>query len=210
MRLPVTIFASVWVMLAMPFVAGAQVVITHTPANVVTRNFDPKNHPPEMPPLKGNEAAVTQSKFACAVQMEVEIAQADGAKPTMKITAVQSTLTLDVIIWLPNKAPAKLRAHELGHRDISQKFYETGKSVAEAVGRKYIGKELKINSVEQSETQAALQQAANSFCEEYLGQVQVPSEAVQERYDRITDHGRKPISEKEAIRQAMESATTRK
>src|SRR4051812_39510442 len=75
--------------------------ITQTPATVKTRHFDPKNPPRDMPPLNRDEAAVTQSKFACAVKLEVEIQQAQGQKPTAHIAGVDATLRLDVTLWLP-------------------------------------------------------------------------------------------------------------
>jgi hypothetical protein len=34
----------------------------------------------------------------------------------------------------------------------------------------------------------------------------VPSEKVQMKYDQLTDHGRNKLSEREAIRRALESA----
>ena len=69
-----------------------------------------------MPPLNRDEAAVTQSKFACGVKLEVEIAQAGNEKPTARIAGVDATLKLDVMVWLPIGVSAKIRAHEEGHR----------------------------------------------------------------------------------------------
>ena len=62
-----------------------------------------------------------------------------------------------------------------------------------------------------ADTRPVIQRVANEFCQEYLGAIEVPSEKVQMKYDQLTDHGRNKLSEREAIRRALESvgATTR-
>jgi hypothetical protein len=50
-----------------------------------------------------------------------------------------------------------------------------------------------------------IQRVANEFCQEYLGTIEVPSENAQMKYDQLTDHGRNKLSEREAIRRALES-----
>src|SRR5687768_6362115 len=81
--------------------APAQITVTAKPATVATRAFDPEKPPRDMPPLKSGEAAVCSSKFACGVQVEVQISQVEGEKPQMQITGVKATLSLDIVIWLP-------------------------------------------------------------------------------------------------------------
>src|SRR5690348_16907789 len=102
--------------------ALAEVKVTRTAAAVTPRSFDPDHPPKEMPPLSGDEAAVTQSKFACGVKLDVEISQVGDEKPTAKIAGVDATLRLDIIEWLPTHVSAKIRAHEDGHRQISEHY----------------------------------------------------------------------------------------
>jgi hypothetical protein len=182
--------------------AGAQVTVKYTPIDVKTRTFNPKNPPPEMPRLKEGEAAVTESKFACGVQLEVQITQAPGQKPTMTIVGVSASLELGVEIWLPTDVTRKIRAHEDGHRQISETAYKRGEETAKKLGGKYIGRQLEIKSIESRDTQPVIQRAANAFCEEYLGAIEVPSQKIQQKYDELTDHGRNRLKEDEAIRQA--------
>src|SRR5687768_6311705 len=89
--------------------ASAQVTINAKPVSVATKAFDPEKPPKDMPPLKHGEAAVCSSKFACAVQVEVQITQVEGQKPEMEITGVNATLSLDIVIWLPIEASEKIR-----------------------------------------------------------------------------------------------------
>jgi len=190
--------------------AIAEVKITRTPAAVSRKTFNPDRPPPEMPPLSGDEAAVTQSKFACGVKLDVEITQEGNAKPTAKIAGVDATLKLDVVEWLPTNVSPKIRAHEDGHRQISEHYYAQAEQSARDLAARYVGKTLDIASTDEKETQPIIQRAANEFCQEYLGKVEVPSQAAQEKYDQLTEHGRNKLSEKEAVKRsiAVASATT--
>ena len=185
--------------------ALAQVEITRKPAVVATKVFNPKKPPKEMPPLKPGEAAVCESKFLCQVQVEVEISSTPGERPECKIAGIKSELHLDVIIWLPSDGTHKIRVHEDGHRQISESFYARAEEVAKKLGQKYIGQALEVKSSDPAETRPVIQRVANEFCQAYLGTIEVPSEKAQMRYDQLTDHGRNKLSEREAIRRALES-----
>jgi hypothetical protein len=197
-------FAFIALLIAAP--AFAQVQVTRKPPAVTTRTFNPSHPPREMPPLRPGEAAVCESKFLCQVEVEVEITVVEGERPQCKITGVQSELRLDVTAWLPTDATAKIKAHEDGHRQISEAFYANAEAVAKAIGQQYLGKELEIKSPEQSDTRPVIQRVANEFCQKYLGQIEVPSERVQMRYDSLTDHGRNKLGEAEAVKRAMAAA----
>jgi hypothetical protein len=208
MRLSLVVLVVVISSLLLVQPLAAQTKVTRAPATVTTRMFDPKRPPADMPPLNRDEAAVTQTKFACGVKLEVEIAQAGDEKPTARIAGVDATLKLDVIIWLPVGVSAKIRAHEDGHRQISELYYAKAEQAARELAAKYVGKTLDIPGVEPAQTQPIIERAANEFCGEYLGRIEVPSQAAQEKYDLITEHGRNRLSEKEAIRRATAGATS--
>jgi hypothetical protein len=197
------LFALVIVISAIP--AMAQVEVTRKPAVVTTKVFNPKRPPKEMPPLKPGEAAVCESKFLCQVQVEVEISSTPGERPECKIAGIKSELRLDVVIWLPSDGTHKIRVHEDGHRQISESFYARAEEVAKKLGQKYIGQALEVKSADETETRPVIQRVANEFCQEYLGTIEVPSEKAQMKYDQLTDHGRNKLSEREAIRRALES-----
>jgi len=186
--------------------ATAEVKVTPTPASVSRKTFDPKHPPADMPPLTRDEAAVTQSKFACGVKLDVEISQTGDEKPVARIAGVDTTLRLDIVEWLPKDATAKIRAHEEGHRQISEMYYAPAEQVARDLAAKYVGKTLDIPGTDEKQTQPIIQRAANQFCQEYLGKIEVPSQAAQEKYDQLTEHGRNKLNEKEAIRRATADA----
>src|SRR5687768_18420492 len=114
--------------------ASSQVEVSRKPPAAATRTFNPKKPPKEMPPLRPGEAAVCESKFLCQVQVEVEISTAPGERPECKVTGIKSDLRLDVVIWLPTDATHKIRAHEDGHRLISEHFYANAEQTAKKIG----------------------------------------------------------------------------
>src|SRR5688500_1348167 len=109
---------------AAPATMPAGVSVKRTPPKVTTRTFDPSRPPAEMPPLNGNEAAVTESEFACGMQVGVQVTQQGDAKPVMTITDVKAELRLEIVIWLPTNVTAKIRVHEQGHREIAEILYK--------------------------------------------------------------------------------------
>ena len=197
---------SLFALLSLAPAAPAQVKVTANPATTKTRTFSPRNPPKDMPPLKPGEAAVTESRFACGVQVIVEISSTPGQKPTCTITGIEANLRLDVIIWLPTDTTPKIRAHEDGHRQISEVFYAHADSVAKDLSAKYVGRTLDINGTDKKDTQPAIERVATEFCQEYLGAIEAPSQKVQERYDELTDHGRNRLAEKDAILRARLAA----
>ncbi|HEV2294400.1 MAG TPA: hypothetical protein VGR35_11120 [Tepidisphaeraceae bacterium] len=185
------------------------VVIEYSAPEVQTRTFDPKNLPPDMPPLRPGEAAVTESNFSCqtviAATIIDQIPSAQGCTATMRIASVRTTIKLGITIWLPVKGTKKLTAHEQGHRIIDERFYENAEAIArklseEMVGQRRVGRGPNCDAA----AQIAIKQAADQLCGDYMTAVQRPASRVQELYDEITDHGRHPINEAVAIKRAME------
>ena len=194
---------------AQPATQPSDVIIERTPPDVKTRTFDPRNPPPEMPPLREGEAAVTESNFSCQTVIAATIIDqqrsSQGCTATVRVTSVKTTITLGITIWLPVKGNRKLTAHEDGHRIIDERFYEGAEAVArrlstEMLGQRRVGKGSDCDSA----AQTAIREAGDQLCGDYMVAVQRPAARVQELYDEITDHGRNRIREATAIQQAME------
>jgi hypothetical protein len=158
-----------------------------------------------MPPLSPGEAAVTQSKIACRVKFEIDITQVPGEPPTAKVVGLDATLQLSIAIWLPTRAKAKIRAHENGHREISETYYAKAEQAAREIANKFLGRQLELPGVDPAQTTPIIQRLADEFYEEHLRRIEIPLHKVQENYDRLTDHGRNRMSEDEAIKHAMEA-----
>ena len=193
--------------------ARGDVKVDRKPMVVERRTFDPAHPPADMPPLKGNEAAVTESKFDCRVAMKYELVghkqSAGGCVTTLKVQHVEATLQLDVIIWLPTGATAKLTAHEEGHCRIAEQIYNGAEGIARNAGAALDGKTV---TGQGGDCPAADKQATDSsarqFCQEYLKRTVEVTGQVGETYDELTAHGtRAKPAEDEAIRQAFQKVT---
>ena len=189
--------------------AHADVRITRERPMVQHKTFDPAHRPADMPPLKGNEAAVTQSTFECrvAVNYEVLSRKPEGGRCTasIRLEGVQMTLQLKIVIWLPERAPAKLKAHEEGHRQIDQRVYEGAEQIARQIARAIDGQTItgEGDTCDAAEKQAT-QVASGKLCRLYIEKVAKPASRISDIYDRITAHGtRADPAEEEAIRQAF-------
>lgn len=189
--------------------ARAAVTIIREPAVVEGKTFDPAHRPADMPPLNGNEAAVTQSKFECRAGISYELVsrrEENGrCTTTIRVDSVQMTLQLKIVIWLPQGAPRQLVAHEEGHRQIDQRVYDGTEPIAREIATALDGKTV---SGQGDTCQAAQQQATDSIsgklCRRYIRRVATPADQVSAAYDRITAHGtRAQPAVEEAIRQAF-------
>ena len=205
------------VLLALASLAAAQpsatqpgdVIVERAQPDVKTRTFDPRNPPPDMPPLREGEAAVTESNFSCQTVIAATIIDqqrsSQGCTATVRVTSVKTTITLGITIWLPERGNKKLTAHEDGHRIIDERFYADAEEVArrlstEMLGQRRVGKGPDCDSA----AQTAIREAGDQLCGDYMVAVQRPASRVQELYDEITDHGRNRIREAAAIQRAIE------
>ncbi|MGH7213317.1 MAG: hypothetical protein ACREIT_00845 [Tepidisphaeraceae bacterium] len=185
-------------------------------ATAVTRHtFDPKNHPANMPPLKPGEAAVCQNNFRVASSFGYQLRELPDAGQNGRVVASANlenvTITLDLIIaiWNPTNATAKIKAHEEGHREISQRVYDTrATDVARTLARQYVGRELRVEGATfdacAAEAQKRVEQFANELGARYMGAVAEVAGRVNDTYDDITDHGKDlKLSEADAIERSF-------
>ncbi len=194
-----------------PPAAHGAVTVQKKPAVVEHKTFDPDDKPAEMPPLNAGELAVTVSHYDCAAEVQLLTRRGktrDGKHAlTYTVNGVRMVLGLKVVIWNPTNASEKLKAHEEGHRQISEAVYKTAEAHAKAVAEKLDGQQVTgEGATAQAARKAAdeAMQAANTrVCQEYMDLTSRAGVRVQAVYDELTGHGTKPIGEKEAIQQAF-------
>ena len=194
-----------------PPAARGAVSVQKKPVVVERKTFDPRNKPAEMPPLNAGELAITVSQYDCGAEVELVTRRGktrDGRHTlTYTVNSVRMVIALKVVIWNPTNATEKLKAHEEGHREISETVYKTAEAHAKAAARKLDGRRI----VGEGDTPAAARKAADEamqaankqVCEEYIELTSRTGVRVQNTYDELTGHGTKPIGEKEAIQQAF-------
>jgi hypothetical protein len=207
---PPATFVALLMALSAP-TALAAVTVQKKPAVVEHKTFDPNNKPVGMPPLNAGELAVTSSQFDCAaeVQLAPRRSKSRDGRHSLSYTVhgVKMMLELKVVVWNPTNATEKLKAHEEGHREISETIYKTAEAHAKAAAQKLDGRRI----VGEGDTPAAATRAADEamqaankqVCEEYMDLTSRKGVRVQTIYDDLTGHGTKPIGEKEAIQQAF-------
>lgn len=153
--------------------ARADVRLDQKPPVIGHRTFGPAYPPPDMLPLTGAEAAITESKFDCQVGMKYQLVghkrSNDGSVATFAVQSVQVTLQLNVVIWLPIGARPKLAAHEEGHRRIAEQVDADAQRVARSAAESVDGKNVSGQGTNCSRADKdAADSSAHQFFKAYL------------------------------------------
>jgi hypothetical protein len=179
-----------------------QVEIVKMPAQIGTRYFDPKSSPSDRPPLTGSEEAVYAGDFLSDASVGGQVLQTDGTRAKATINRIKVTLQLNITTWLPNDPQKRTVEHEEGHRQISEYYYRHAEVVARRIAEPYLGKTIDLSGTElRKGLSAAIDKIAEEITNEYKRQM--PVESTQDRYDTITEHGRKDIPVADAVAQAL-------
>ncbi len=194
-------------LVARPALARVPVQIVKHDAVVERRTFDPKHPPAEMPPLKPREEAVTEFDFAinCGTQYGYPegLPRNGRTRTTVVLQSVRVDINLKVVIWLPEGANKKLKAHEEGHRQIAEDFYVGAEPLARAAAELHVRDRLPAEGSDSaSAAKAAVDLLIRQVNNAYLAKISRPCGDVQDEYDRLTDHGRNRVPEAEAIQRA--------
>ncbi len=186
------------------------VTIKREPPVVEHKIFDPSHPPKAMPHLSGDEAAVTEAVFNCSLNttyhVDEQIGGDGGCRSTIRIKAIQIDLQVHITIWLPIDAKEKLKAHEEGHRRITERIYkERAENAARAAATRADGKQFtgKGKDCDQA-VNAAMGQADTLLCQSYLKETGGVAGRIGDLYDDLTRHGTNKLPEDQAIRQAFE------
>lgn len=196
--------------------AADPVQVNKTRPVVEHRTFNRAHPPADMPPLEGEEAAVTKSVFGIESEFAVEILSQNNRNgktvAKIKVAGVTVNLTLKVTIWVPEDAPKTIIEHEDGHRQISEYFYKDADRVARNIAQQFIGQTYQSEGTDaDSASRAALDKALNDLSQGYMTQVQGISVKANVIFDEITNHGRnQKISVEKAMKQSIDRAKKEK
>lgn len=175
------------------------VVVKIEPAKITRRTFDPENPPPEMPRLRPPEIGTCVYTFHCTTEMETRGALARPAQ----LTGVEVSAKLTVTLWTPRDGPPKVLAHEEGHRAICEIFYDRADSVARRLAEREIGRTLNSAMQDKRAVEAELKRIQDDLIAAFLRETATRCDFAGERFDVITEHSKNPISESDAITQAL-------
>lgn len=213
------LFAMVVGTLCFPSAGLAAVTVVRKPAVVTRHAFDPARPPAKLPHREPGEDAVTGSLFGVSTQLRTQPTTRrlpDGTYRSSILTdAPRLELQLTVDIWVPTNATEKLKAHEEGHRQISEKMYaevadRAAKVAGDAIdGRRFTGEGGTAAEAEKAAAEA-VEVAHKAMVKAYVDEVGTPNQQIHNVYDALTKHGRvAELAEADAIKQAWEKNTPR-
>lgn len=179
-----------------------QVEIVKMPAQIGTRYFDPKRPPRDRPPLTGPEEAVCAGDFLSDASVGGQAMQTDATHAKATINRIKVTLQLNITTWLPNNPQKWIIEHEEGHRQISEYYYRNAEVIARRISEPYLGKTIDLSGADlRNALSAAIDKIKVEITNEYNRQM--PVATTQDRYDTITEHGRKDIPVPHGVAQAL-------
>ncbi|MGF1634488.1 MAG: hypothetical protein ACFCVE_11610 [Phycisphaerae bacterium] len=194
--------------LAAGLAAGSVQVVLDEPVLSEVR-FDPANPPPQMPAMKPDEKGFNWADFHVNVRLRFQIPREFERNGTwtsrLKVTDVTVNASLKDTIYLPHKAPAKLVAHEEGHRRLNLLVWKDAEAAGRAAGRKVINRTFTgTGPTREAARKQASEEASGLVTQTFLETTQGRASKLHEAYDDLTDHGRKPIGEDEAIKRVLD------
>jgi hypothetical protein len=158
-----------------------------------------------MPPLASHETAECDSNFLSDVSVRGETRKTDATHGILTVTRVKVTLQLRINLWLPTEASRHLVDHEEGHRQISERTYQTADTLAERIAAPYIGKQVEITGADlDADSRQTLHQLAIEITDEYNKELNPDSPQL--LFDSITDHGRNGVVASDAVDHALKNA----
>jgi len=183
---------------------GSPVRVTREEPITVRTEFDPVRPPPEMPPLTPPEAGICKTTFELSASVTYSAERLSGLTARIYVDGLDIVTRLRFDIYTALGAPAKLRAHEEGHRAIGEHYYSDAAQIAQDIGRRLIGVTFDGTGIDQEAAQQnAFGKAVAEIERDYMARMRVPSAAANERFDDITRHGLEAIQESEAIARAI-------
>ena len=192
--------------------AGAQrspVRVEREEPVIARTEYDPRRPPPDMPELTPPESGVCKTTFELSASVTYSAERLSRTSARLYVDELDIVTRLRFDIFTIRNAPAKLRAHEEGHRAIGEHYYERAEQIATDIGRRLIGATFDGTGADQdSAQQDGFGKVVAEIERAYMARVRVPSASANERFDEITNHGLNPIDEAEAIRRAIAGAAS--
>jgi hypothetical protein len=190
-------------------VAAQSIQVRVRDATTQRIQFDPNKRPHDMPELKETERAICVSDFGINVRLNFTPThrQTAGAwEASIRINDATIDVTLENRIYVPVDASTELRAHEEGHRQISEIVYRDARDAARAEGRRLASRIWKGEGATKADATAdAVRKFTDELTSAYLKRVAGKADALHKFYDELTDHGQKlEPAVAEAIRLSIE------
>ena len=174
---------------------------------VITRTeFDPRRPPANMPKLTPPESGACDTTFELGIGVGYSLEVPSPTTVNLWIDELDITTRLKINIFTQAGAPAKLRAHEEGHRQISEHYYREAEASVRAAARPLIGRMFAgVGADRKAAEQDAMRQITVLLEQGYMNRTRLRSIVANERFDEITEHGLSSLDEAEAIAIAIDA-----
>jgi hypothetical protein len=182
---------------------GAVRVVREEP--VLTRTqFDPLRPPAGMPTLTPPESGVCNTTFELETRVGYSVEELAPTAVKVFVEELELVTRLNVDVYTVEGAPAKLRAHEEGHRAIGEYYYKNSAAAAEAAGRALLGASFDgIGPDRTAAEEDGFEKVLAALEQAYMARTRARSVAANARFDEITNHGLDDIDEAEALAMAL-------
>jgi hypothetical protein len=182
----------------------APVKVTREEPVITRQEFDPRHPPHDMPKLRPPESGVCDTTFELAIGVGYSIEVLASNAVNLWVDSLDITTRQRINIFTMAGAPAKLRAHEEGHREISEHYYRDAAAAVHAAARPLIGRMFEGSGRDRKSAEAAAMRQVTAALENgYMIRTRIRSVAANERYDALTQHGLNAVEEVEAIAAAI-------
>jgi hypothetical protein len=175
---------------------------------VVTRTeFDPRNPPRNMPKLTPPESGVCDATFELDVGVRYTLESVGSDGLLLWIDGLSITTRLTINIFTIAGAPAKLRAHEEGHRRINEHFYRDAASAVQTAAEPLVGRSFEgFGADPRVAEQRAMRRVQAALEAVYTDRTRMRSTVANQRYDELTEHGTNGLEEAAAVTRAIAAA----
>lgn len=194
------IVAPAWLLGAAPPVT----TIEQEPPKIEYLTFDPAHPPPIRQSAPGIEAAFCGYAFEILSRFEPTQSRFTFGRGAITVQKVDLVLRLRITIWTPEGGPADYLAHEETHRAIAEHYYRDAGRVARELAAKIVGQKLDLPARKnQAMVDLQLRLLSERLGDDYLHATRERCALAEEEFDTITDHGREPIANAEAMKAAL-------
>jgi hypothetical protein len=167
-------------------------------------SFPAGRPPPEAKELSGMEAGLCYTQLSTEIRIGVEYPRFSIKKPVITVTSVEFVVGARITIWVEEGSPPKILEHENGHRAISEHYYQQAYPLARELGEKAVGRKLPLSGKPTDATIAAATEGLrNELLMEFEKQIDQRNRFAQAAFDKITDHSRNDVPNKEAVAKAI-------
>ena len=189
-------------------------VIVNSP-KLTTHVFDPAKDASAWPVVHGKTEGMSSFAFSDSGIATFRF-QKTGFQPQKivgRITGLEVTTSLDLVIWLPEGYSKKQHDHLQGHRRLTERtYFLLADKTAREEGAKYIGLRTRAFLLQEdfkTLAQEMAKKATDKMGFEWIQVLSAEAKRVNDLFDVLTDDGRNDMPVGKAIEQALNTVRRR-